>query len=136
MKKMMAEIFEELTAAKTKKAKVKILQQNDDPNLREFIAFGLNPHIRFLLPDGNPPFEPNDGINAEEAMYSEVRKLYLFVDGGKPELNQIKRETIYIDMLEIVHPKDAALLQLLKEKKLPGLTEASVREAYPGFLTY
>ena len=60
----------------------------------------------------------------------------MFVEGGAPNLNPKRREKMFIDTLEMVHPDDAKMLLQLKDGKLKGLNEGIVREAFPGFLTY
>jgi hypothetical protein len=58
----------------------------------------------------------------------------LFIEGGNPNLNQIKRESLFISVLENVHPEDAKLLLSMKEKKLPysGLNSKLILKAFPG----
>jgi len=139
MIKPMFEIFKEVKKAKSLKKKVEVLRQNDSPTLREFCAYCVNPHINFLLPEGNPPFDKLEGdeaIDCEEVLHANVSKLYLYVEGGNPNLNQIKREGLFIDLLETIHPEDAELLLRLKDKKVKELSEKLVNEAYPGFLSY
>jgi hypothetical protein len=67
-------------------------------------------------------------------LYSEVRRLYLFLEGGNTNLTQLKRESMFIDLLQSIAPEDAELLIAIKEKKLPfdGLTAETVLKAFPG----
>jgi len=67
-------------------------------------------------------------------MYTEARRLYLFIEGGNPNLTQLKRESMFIDLLQSISPDDAKLLVAAKDKKLPyeGLTSATVLKAFPG----
>ena len=59
--------------------------------------------------------------------------MYLFLEGGHPTLPQLKREKLFIEVLESVHPDDAKFLLLLKDKKLPeGLDVKQVVKAFPG----
>ena len=69
-------------------------------------------------------------------LYSEARKFYLFVKDGHPGLTNLKRESLFITMLESVDPKDAELLIGMKDKKLPykGINVAIVTEAFPGLI--
>jgi hypothetical protein len=69
-------------------------------------------------------------------LINDCRKLIYFVEGGSPNLKAIRRETMFVEMLESVAPADAVLLCALKEKKLPykGITVDLVREAFPDLL--
>ena len=64
----------------------------------------------------------------------EWTKLYNFVKGGNDQLNSLRRETMFIQILEGLHPLDAEILCLVKDKKLYDkykITKANVTEAYP-----
>ena len=64
----------------------------------------------------------------------EWTKLYNFVKGGNDALNSLRRETMFIQILEGLHPLDAEILCLVKDKKLYDkykITKANVVEAYP-----
>ena len=63
-----------------------------------------------------------------------LMKLYNFVKGGNDALNSLRRETMFIQILEGLHPLDAEILCLVKDKKLYDkykITKANVAEAYP-----
>ena len=64
----------------------------------------------------------------------EWTKLYNFVKGGNDKLNSLRRETMFIQILEGLHPLDAEILCLVKDKKLYDkykITKENVSEAYP-----
>ena len=64
----------------------------------------------------------------------EWTKLYNFVKGGNDQLNSLRRETMFIQILEGLHPLDAEILCLVKDKKLYDkykIAKANVTEAYP-----
>jgi hypothetical protein len=69
-------------------------------------------------------------------LFAEIRRLYLFLKGGNPNLTKLRRETLFIELLESVHPSDAKILIAIKDKKLPykGLTAKLVKEAFPGLI--
>jgi hypothetical protein len=69
-------------------------------------------------------------------LYAEVRKLYLFVKGGNDNLKPLRRETLFIQLLESLAPADADLLCAIKDKKMPykGIDAKIIREAFPGLL--
>lgn len=68
------------------------------------------------------------------SLRNEYKNFYLFVKGGNNELSQIRKETIFINMLQGLHPLEAELVCLVKDKKLTDKYKVSfevVKEAYP-----
>ena len=64
----------------------------------------------------------------------EWTKLYNFIRGGNSSLSSLRRETMFIQILEGLHPLDAEILCLVKDKKLYDkykITKENVIEAYP-----
>ena len=133
MTKSISWILDFTSKLPNKEEKIKCLRQNESV-LRDIFFFTYHPGIEWLLPEGTPPYNENKFDNTERVLYAEKRKFYLFVKGGNDNLNQLKREKIFIDILEEVHPDDAKLLLAMKEGKLPykGLTKKLAEEAYPG----
>ena len=64
----------------------------------------------------------------------EARKLYHFIKGGNPTLSQNKREAMFVQMLEGLHPQEADILVAAKDKQLhqkyKGLSANVVKEAF------
>jgi hypothetical protein len=101
------------------------------------LAYCYNPEIVFQLPEGETPLRERNKIEINDEpglLYGEIRRLYLFVDGpgGKSPLNQVKREKLWIELLEYVHPDDAKLLDQVKNGKIPGISAKTVLMAFPG----
>jgi hypothetical protein len=68
------------------------------------------------------------------SLRNEYTKLYNFVRGGNDSLNSIRRETMFIQILEGLHPLEAEMLILVKDKKLSEKYKINiehVKEAYP-----
>ena len=65
-----------------------------------------------------------------------MRKLYLFVEGGREGLTDMKREMLFTEILEGIHPSEVELLLQVKDKKIKcrGLTYNLVKETYPELL--
>ena len=64
----------------------------------------------------------------------ESRHFYRFIKGGDDTLNQMRRETMFINILQGLHPLEAEILTLCKDKKLGEvykITKEVVAEAYP-----
>lgn len=93
------------------------------------------PEGKFLLPEGNPPYRPNTNpIGMTPAIFQqEIPKLYVFC---RRDLTPVRRENIFIQLLEAVHPTEAAVLLAIKDQNLPKLYPNITREvlAAAGFL--
>lgn len=65
---------------------------------------------------------------------NEYQNFYMYVKGGNNNISQIRKETTFINMLSGLHPKEAELMCLVKDKKLTSKYKISfenVKEAYP-----
>ena len=115
------EILEQVQKAQTEEEKVAILRKHRSRTLVDILMGAFDKRIIWLLPEGPAPFKPNQGMDVEGALYHEARKMPYFVAnaGQQYELSQNKREILYIQFLESIHPKDAALMVYVKDKKLP-----------------
>jgi hypothetical protein len=67
-------------------------------------------------------------------LYQEARRLYIFIKSDNVNIPALKRERMFVDVLQAIDPSDARLLLAAKEKTLPwpGLTAETVLKAYPG----
>ena len=130
------QIFEQAAALKTVQEKIDFLRAQQSPALLTILKYAYDPKLVWDLPDGAPPYKPCIYPAQEMRLMSEVRRLYLFVKGGNPNLTKIKREALYIELLESIHPQDAELLNSIKEKKIPykGITAKLVKEAFPSLI--
>lgn len=122
----------EFTSKLSDDEKVKCLQANS--GVAPVLKYCFDPKAEWLLPETDPPYTPCEYANLDNEFWSQLKKLYLFVRGGNDELHQIKRERIFIDILETIHPEDAKLLCAIKNKKLPWpeITSEIVLKAFPG----
>jgi hypothetical protein len=131
-----AEFLEKVSKLKKKEEKVAALKSNDSFVLRTILQGAFDPRIKWLLPEGDPPYKINDLVDQENVLIRDARKLTYFIEGGHPGLKQLKREALFIEMLETVAPADAKMLCAIKDKKLPwkGITPEIINEAFPGFI--
>ena len=136
MKLGVAEILEKVSKISRRSDKVNELRKHDNFALRTILQGAYHPAIEWALPEGIPPFKKNELVDLEGVLYAEARKLYLFVKGGNDSLKPLRRETLFVELLESLAPADADLLCAVKDKKIPykGITPQLVREAFPGLL--
>jgi hypothetical protein len=128
----LAEVLKKCSEFEKKQQRIEALQYNASEPMKIVLQYMFHPAVNFLLPEGVPPYKISE-FNEPNMLYSHTRKLYHFIDGGNPDLSQIKREGMFIDLLQSVDPDDAELLIAMKEKKSPfeGLTQDVVLAAFP-----
>ena len=130
-----AKVLQQINDLNDKKQIVESLKVNGHPVLKNILKYMYDPSIKFLLPEGKPPYKPNK-FDEPKALRGEAKRLYLFIDGGNPNLKQVRREQIFIEILESVSPLDAELLLSMKDKKslYKNITKAVIKEAFPGLI--
>lgn len=109
----------------------------DNKVLLQILNAVFNPNIKFLLPEGTPPYKPAEkSLDLQSSLYREARKMYYFIDGLAPKMPQLKRETLFVQMLEVLDPDDAKLIIAMKDKKMPysGITYDLVQKTFPDML--
>lgn len=130
-----AEIITKAGAFKKTNEKVDFLKQNDSPALRTIIQCTYDESIKFLIPDTPPPWNKNEYEDeAKSLLYREARRLKIFIEGGGYDaINQIKRETLFISLLEDIDNDDADLLANYMISKTPfkGISLKVINEAFP-----
>lgn len=132
---LISEILQRVSSAKTKEEKIKILKNYDSPALRTVLIWNFDSKVESALPPGEVPYTPNDApIGTEHSrLIHEWKKFNHFVKGVS-DLPGLKRETMFIQLLESLHNSEAEVLCLLKDKQLHKkyrLTKAVVQEAFP-----
>jgi hypothetical protein len=91
-----------------------------DAVLKLAFEYAFDPSKKMILPEGTPPFKP-----AAEPMgmtptnlFNELRRLYVFC---RADLTPLKRESLFISLLEGVHPEEATALIAIKDQQLHKL---------------
>lgn len=133
MKLSISEIVDKAIGLKTEKEKIEWLQQNNNVALRTVLKYMYDPNVEFLLPNTAPPWKKNAYVGVEGMLYTEARRLKIFIKGGGYDnLNQVKREQLFISLLEDVDNDDAELLcKMITKKPLKGLSKSVVIAAFP-----
>jgi hypothetical protein len=130
------EILTKINNKKDKPGKVEILRKYDTKELRMFLKGSFDSNLKWLLPDGKPPYTPNEAPLGTEHTWlkQEVKRMFHFLEGGNPQLTQMKRDNMFIQMLEGLSAEEADLLIWAKDNELnkhyKGLTSNLVREAF------
>ena len=130
--KCMATIIDLIEKEKSRNKQVDLLKEHSSYALKTVLGYGMDPNVKWLLPDGDPPYKPLfDAADQEGRFYTECKKLIYFVDSEEgQQVKQVRREQLFIQVLESIDPRDAKLLLRMKNKKLKVKLDA-VKEAFP-----
>ena len=130
------EILELVDSQRTKAKKIEILREYDDLALKAILIWNFDPTAISVLPEGPVPYKENEvPIGTDHtSLRREWKNLYHFVKGGNDRLSAIRRETMFVQMLEGLHPEEAKIVCLVKDKDLESrykITYDVVQQAYP-----
>ena len=156
------EILELASSQRSSAKKVEVLKKYEDNSVKSVLIWNFDDSVISMIPEGEVPYgDPNEqsvfdgslseniinetkgGLSAtgqdldgrnKTSLRKEWTTLYNFVKGGNDSLTKTRREMMFINLLRGLHPKEAELLCLVKDKLLQTkykLTKANVQEAYP-----
>jgi len=156
------EILELASTQKTAAKKVEVLKKYEHDSLKSIFIWNFDETIVSLLPQGEVPYanaeeqtvysgtlsqnlarEAGGGESAtgqdldgrgKTSLRREYQNLFHYVKGGNNTLTTIRREMMFINLLQGLHPKEAEVLILTKDKKLTDkykITLDNVKQAYP-----
>jgi hypothetical protein len=134
VRKSISEILHEIGEQSSFQDRVKVMRSYRGNNpLRTILRYAFDPRIKFLLPEGTPPYKENDFPDQQGNLYYHFKKLYLFIEGGNPNITDLKRESLFIGMLETVDKDDAKILIGMKDKEIPvkNVTQKLTERAFP-----
>jgi len=156
------EVLELAVAQRTNAKKVEVLKKYKDISIMVVMKWNYDTTLESALPPGEVPFADakeigvigNDttlsdslnkqlksdemidsyGSNNRTSIRKEYENFYNFLKGGNNSLSGVRRETMFINLLYGLHPKEAEILCLVKDKRLQEKYNISfeiVREAFP-----
>ena len=131
------EILELVSEQRTKAKRVEILKEYRDDSVTAVLIWNFDQRVQSAIPDGQVPYEPNDvPVGTDHtSLRREWKTLYHFIKGGNPTLSGLRRESMFIQLLEGLHPKEAEIICLIKDKELeevyPKVTLDVVKQAFP-----
>ena len=158
------EVFNAASKQRSKAKKVEILKRYAHDSIMTVLIWNFDETAISVLPPGDVPYGTNrednsmtgtlsDKINdavgkmsemgsnslgsqdqGKSTIRKEYSKFYNFVKGGNDSLSNLRRETMFINILEGLHPLEAEILVLVKDKRLSEkykITKEVVSEAYP-----
>ena len=158
------EVFDACSKQRTKAKKIEVLQRYAHDSIMAVLIWNFDESVISLLPEGEVPYgntrednsvtgslsdKINDAVGmmresgstslgsqdqGKASIRAEYRKFYNFLKGGNNGLSSLRRETMFINILEGLHPLEAEILILVKDKKLTDkykITKEVVSAAYP-----
>ena len=130
------EILDYVDSQRTKVKKVEALREHRDDSLTAILIWNFDSSVISAVPEGQVPYKENEvPIGTDHtSLRREWKNLFHFIKGGNDSLSALRRETMFINMLRGLHPKEAEVLILVKDKRLTDKYNINldvVKEAYP-----
>jgi len=140
MQYLVSEFFDLVEKQPTKEGKLNLLWQHNNDVVRTMLRLNFDYNLKWSLPEGEPPYNKilDRPMGFEQTtLQRELRRLYIWVNTTE-NITQLKRESLFVGMLEGLHHTEAEIICLIKDRKLetkyPSITHELVMEAYPGLL--
>lgn len=95
-------------------------QYTNNESIKYIFGYGFIPKGRWLLPDGTPPYKEDaapEGMTPGN-LWIESKKFQYFVN---PEVKVVRREQLFIQLLEVIHPTEAKLVIAIKDQNINSL---------------
>ncbi len=136
MRESVTELLTRVNALSETIQRAQALFDAGNGRLQEILFYALDPSVKWDVPEGVPPYTPDIDVNTHGNFWQEIRKIPNLFMGGK--LNHIpqRREHLFIQMLESIHPKDAELLCAIKDHEWPyeNINREVVNMAFPNLI--
>lgn len=131
------EVLDKASKARAKEQKIQILQDNESWALKDILRGTYDTKVHWLLPGGEPPYTPSRPESVPSNLLRRNKDFRYFVRGGEgTNMKPYKRESIFIGLIEAIHPEDAkVVISMINKEKINGVTRNVVEEAFPGLLT-
>ena len=123
--------------AKTREEKRQVLADRDNFATRALLQLNYHPDVKWHLPPGAPPYTPGQVADSTpNSLHFEVKKLDYYVDPSPHDLPMLRRESMFVELLERVDPSDAKLIIAVKDRKLSykWLSYKLVKDTWPDLL--
>jgi len=135
------EILQKVSAMESAEPKTAFLKQHDSLELRDVLRGSFDDCIQWNLPLGKPTYDGrlSKSGHSSSSLRLKIKIFHYFVKGGQGDaMKPAKRENMFLQVLETIHPKDADMILAMKDKKLetlyPGITRDLVKQTWPGLI--
>lgn len=137
---LVSEVLDLVAKTDSRKEKIEILRKYNSLELRDILKGAFDDTVQFILPKGLPPIDEDEKRKYDKAhLARETKKFRYFVKNGPGEqVNSMRREKMFIDLLYRIDSSEVPLVCHMKDKTLDGvykgLTKKVVQEAFPGLI--
>tara|TARA_R100001460_G_scaffold43716_2_gene80072 strand:- start:116 stop:634 length:519 start_codon:yes stop_codon:yes gene_type:complete len=130
------EILELASSKRTIDQKVEVLKEYRTDALTAILIWNFDDSAISVLPEGEVPYERNEvPVGTDHtSLRKEWKNLYHFIKGGNDSLSKTRRENMFIQMLEGLHPAEADLICMVKDGGLSNkykISKQVVEKAFP-----
>jgi len=130
------EILGLVSKQRTKAKKIEFLKKYECDALKSILIWNFDETAISVMPEGEVPYKKNEAPLGTDhtSLRKEWRNLYHFLKGGNDSLSSLRRESMFIQLLEGLHPDEAEIICLVKDGQLESkykLKSDVVKEAYP-----
>lgn len=132
------QVLDQFQKAKNKKERIEVLTKNSTPALKDVLRGTFDDRLVFLMPDGTPPYTPNDPKSYPSSLHKKHKDFGYFCKGGPNKgIQKFKLENMFIALLESLHPQDAEIVLSMVNKKSPVkyLTKKLIEETFPTLIS-
>ena len=138
-RKLVSEVLAEAGKIVIREERIKFLRLNKSPGLTDILRIQYDESIVSVLPLGAPSYKQDDAPKGYE--YTILNKAYtqfkyFFKGPVSSGMKPLKREGLFLNLLESLNPEEAELLIAAKDKKMKskGITKRLVNDTFPGLL--
>ena len=129
------EILTLVSKQRSKAKKIEVLKEYECDALKSVLIWNFDNTAISVMPEGEVPYKKNEAPLGTDhtSLRKEWRNLYHFVKGGNDSLSSLRRESMFIQLLEGLHPDEAEIICLVKDGNLETkykLKKEIVQEAY------
>ena len=131
------EIVTSIDVLDTREAKVELIRKYSKkyPSFTDYLRGLFDEKITWLVPEGKPPYTPSSEAHPSSWDRQHMSLKYFVKGTGYDEMNQVKRETLWINILESIHPEDSVLVADMPDRRhKSSLTKELVAEALPNLI--
>ena len=130
------EILDLVSKQRTKAKKVEFLKKYECDALKSVLIWNFDETAISVMPEGEVPYKKNEAPLGTDhtSLRKEWRNLYHFLKGGNDSLSSLRRESMFIQLLEGLHPDEAEIICLVKDGKLESKYKVKsevVKAAFP-----
>lgn len=138
-RKLVSEVLDAAGKIIKRDDRIKFLQLNKSPGLTDILRIQYDASIVSVLPEGAPSYKQDDAPKGYE--YTILNKAYtqfkyFFKGPVANDMKPLKREGLFLNLLESLNPEEAELLVAAKDKKMKckGITKKLVMDAFPNLI--